>query len=286
MSDNGLSLGGGRGSGFGAGSAAPPPQQQAGGPSVSTSLDSFLAMGGGGAGSFGVLGIPNPANAGFGQAQGPDGTPVYLRPSGALAYLEGDAAVQVTNMSTTELKKIQQVMSASGLLTGNVQYGMPDSPTIRAYEQVLMLSNRLDVSPMVVLGRLGSSARDMMLAEMEKAAAEQRSSGPTRAPFVAQVSNPEELSQFFREAVVERLGSLPEGLDLDTLVDAYQAVQRNAQAAAYNAAPSGGTVEQAMSPDAFVQSQLEEQAPQQLQSNDVVERAGQLFNMLGSFGGQ
>lgn len=288
MSDRGINIGGGRGT---QGAGVSGGQGSSGGPSLDNlygadgqvQIDQFIGFGG--TNMAGVLGIPDPGSVGFQPQQTADGQSVYFRPSGALAYMDGDATRQVTRMSETELKKIQQVMASSGLISGSVQYGMPDTKTINAYEQVLMMSNRLDVSPMVVLGRLGSSARDMMLAEMERAAAEQASSGPSRAPFTAQVANQEDLRRMFQDAVVERLGSMPEGLDLDSLADAYQTVQRNAQAAAYNAAPSGGTVEAAMSPQSFIEGQMEDQAPQQMQSNDVVERAGQLFGILGKFGG-
>lgn len=288
MTDIGISAGGGRGTqgdGLSAGNGASggPSLDSLYGPEGQVQIDQFIGFGS--TNMAGVLGIPDPGSTGFQAQQTADGRTFYFRPSGALAYMEGDATQQVTRMSETELKKIQQVMASSGLISGSVQYGMPDSKTINAYEQVLMMSNRLDVSPMVVLGRLGSSARDMMLAEMEAAARQQAASGPTRAPFVAQVANQEDLRRSFQDAVVERLGSMPEGLDLDALADAYQTVQRNAQASAYNAAPSGGTVEQAVSPQSFIEGQMEAQAPQQMQSNDVVERAGQLFDMLGNFGG-
>ena len=196
-------------------------------------------------------------------------------------WQEGDAAAMVNRMRPSEITKIQQVLAQSGLISGSVQFGLPDSRTVSAYEQVLTMSNRSGLSPLVILGRLASTNRDLMLEEMNRASA----SGPTRAPFTARVSNPDELRRFFHDAVVELTGS-SQNIDIDAMVSAYQTAEKNSQAQAYNAAPTGGTVTDAPSPEEFARQQVEQQAGDEMQANGVVERAGQLFNMLGSFGGQ
>ena len=152
-----------------------------------------------------------------------DGTRTrYQRESGSWAWQEGDAESQIKSMSDKQLKKVQQVLAGAGMLS-NAVYGYADPNTVKAWRTVLEMSNLRDVNPMIILGRLGSTNRDMMLADMAKAAAEQASSGPTRAPFVGQVTNSEDLRKYFQEAVVGLTGQDRGTVDVDAMVKAYQA---------------------------------------------------------------
>ncbi len=188
-----------------------------------------------------------------------------------------------------EIGAIQDILADAGLIKGSYAYDYPDSVTVSAYATVLRMAASSDTAPSVILGRMSASnfARNLgaKAGNIGNALSSAASAGPSRAPFTAQVSNPDELRRFFKEAVVGLTGANRGTVDVDAMVEAYQAVQRNAQAAAYNAAPGGGVVEQAPSAEAFAQDQIEQAAPTEVQSRSVVDRAGDLLGMLGNFGG-
>ncbi len=238
-----------------------------------------------GASGRGILGEPNDrpmvgiVEAGWEDDLGP----VYERPSGGRAWRAGDALYHLQNMSPTQVKKIQRALAGAGAVE-SVNYGRIDQQTIDAFEDVMAVSNQNDIPLMNVLGRMAAGWRDYDLAAKQERAA--RNAGPVRAPFTARVSNAEELRQFFQNELVEMTGSGSTNVDIDRMVRNYQAEQRNAQARAYNAAPTGGVVEAEMSPDAYAEQQFREAAPVEMQANSAIERAGDLLGMLGTFGGQ
>lgn len=234
-------------------------------------------LGSGGGGSSSVIGAD-----GSYTPPGPGG--------GQQPFVAGDASALVNNKSPLEIASIQAVLAEAGVLRSNYSNGRAGPETISAYEEVLRLSNVQGAAPSVVLRNLSAAnfARNLgaSVGNAATQAVNGSGGGATRAPFTAQVTNSDDLREVFRNSVVELTGSNDTGIDVDAMVEAYQSVQKNTQAKAYNTAATGGTVEQAPSIETFARTQLEENAPQQVQSNDVVERAGQLFDMLGSFGGQ
>ena len=221
---------------------------------------------------------------------GADGSYVPPGPPGASPFVYGDAQTILYNSkSPQEIASIQSVLAEAGVLR-NYTNGRVDEDTINAYEEVLRISNSEGKAPSVVLREMSATnfARNLgaNVARAGDRIAQGASAGPTRAPFTARVSNPNDLKRYFRDAVKNATGEYRGQVDIDQMVEAYQAIERNSQAAAYNAAPSGGTVTDAESAESFAERTIGEVAPQQVQTRDVVDRAGQLFDMLGNFGGQ
>lgn len=203
-------------------------------------------------------------------------------------FSDGDAERLLYGLPPQEVANIQWTLSEVGILRKDYTRGRVGPETLTAYEEVLRLSNVEARAPSVILSEMSAQGLGSSVAKAAGRLADEqsRSAGPTRAPFTARVSNPNDLRKYFREAILNATGEYRSQVDVDQMVEAYQAIERNAQAAAYNAAPSGGTVTAPESVESFTERTLEEVVPDQVQTRDVVDRAGQLFGMLGSFGGQ
>lgn len=218
---------------------------------------------------------------------GADGVYVPPGPGGGEApFVFGDASRILYNEKTPDqIAEIQDVLAEAGILRSAFTRGRIGPETLSAYEEVLRQSNSQGAAPSAIISRMAISNFGARVARAGDRIANP-DPGPSRAPFTARASNPADLKRYFRDAVVSATGENRGTVDLDRMVDAYLAVERNAQADAYNTQATGGTVTDPVSLEGFTEDTLAEVVPEEVQTRNVVDRAGQLFGMLGSFGGQ
>ena len=201
----------------------------------------------------------------------------------------GDAELILKRMTPREIAETQDTLMAAGVMRSPIERGRLDPTTVAGYEGVLELSNLQGVAPSSVLRNLSYQGLEMSKKEKQTRLDELAAAAAARTPFVAQVSNADELRSVFGDEVIRLTGENRGTINVDKMVKAYQAEQQNAQARSYNASRPGqpaAVVEGAPSAQAYAENAIAEAAPVETQSRNVVDRAGQLFDMLGTFGGR
>ena len=202
-------------------------------------------------------------------ALGPGGPNTFQNP----LYMEGSEFSMLANMTPQQIAAIQAQLEGLGIIS-DFTPGVMDGSTVSGFGNLLALSNLN-----------GQTWQQMMTTLGEAGGLNGGSGGPTRAPLVTRTSNPETLRRYLRRAVVEMTGSSQSpDIDIDQMVEAYQAIERSHQENLYNAQVTGGEVVEPPSVDEFVQGELEEDFGVEIQANSIAERAGSLLGKIA--GGQ
>lgn len=199
-------------------------------------------------------------------------------PAGDL-YRERDVNQILDRMSPWDLADLQAQLAEAGVLGDGYRESWPDQDTTKAFETVLTLSNRTNRDWRSTVSALQSQALQAEAARLRNQPAPPR--------LTTQVSDPETLRGLFQDKVVGMTGEDRGSVDVDQMVEGYQNLERRYQQQSWNANLRGGGGEIVALPtaEAFAEQAISEAAPTEVQARGVVDRAGDLFGMLGSFGG-
>lgn len=177
-------------------------------------------------------------------------------------YFDGDEWLPA-QLPPDQLAMLQKKMVAAGLLkSGAAQLGIWDVASMSAYKQLLAYANASGLDNAGALDRWG----------------QQHTLDPNagKAPLQVKVSNPDELAQVFRKAVMDTRGEGWDTNKINQMVAAYQGVETGAQQQSYNQQDTGGTVITPPSPTSFAETQVRNEDPLGAQEHDVIKPGGPL----------
>jgi hypothetical protein len=194
----------------------------------------------------------------------------------APGYFDGDEWMFV-DKSPEDIANIQVLLVQAGLLSDDIPIGAWDARSATAFRKILEVANRTGTDWSTAL--LGYADKPTLGDLLGK--------GSTRAPFVARLSNPDDLKEVFKQAAYNRLGGkgFVDDEQLQRFVDTYQEQEMRAQRAAYNAAPSGGTVTEAPAADVEAEAALKEADPAGFKAAGFARYASVLESLIGGTGG-
>lgn len=162
-----------------------------------------------------------------------------------------------------QLASLQRRMVTAGLLkSGEAQLGVWDTASVTAYTKLLEYANASGLDNAAALDR------------WEAAHAADPNAG--RAPLQVKVTNPDELAQVFRAAVINTRGEGWASDKIQQMVNAYQGIESGAQQQAYNMQDTGGTVVAPPSAQSFAETQVRQQDPLGAQEHDIIKPGGPL----------
>lgn len=189
----------------------------------------------------------------------------------AADYFDGDEWAP-QGWGPERMAELQLAMHKAGLLSDSVHIGEWLEESANAFKNVLEFANRTGVSWEDALGRMASSPTLKSL----------KGSGPTRAPFAARLSNPEDLREVFKQSAYGLLGGkgFIDDTQLDQMVSAYHQIETSSQRSAYDAAGAGGAATEAPRPDTFAEGQLEELDPEGVKAGRMASYVGALEGLL------
>lgn len=222
------------------------------------------------------------------------------------AYYEDDVLRPAT-LDPGSIGQLQGALAAAGLL-GDFRYGIWDETSQDAYRSLLGEANAAGLSAMAMLQNRASTV-DMPGAGSEGGRGHwemDENGNPVfvEDPYVApplelRTTNKADLANVFRSAVIDKMGEGWSQQQINELVDAYNWQEIKVQTDAYNqqvaleradfegTRGAGGetiTVEQAPSPEAFLDEQLRAKDPEGYQEgqliNDVIP---QFFDLMGGW---
>lgn len=290
-------------------------------PQAQADIEAAIAAAGGGGGSVGSppkpLGVPAPftdpdTGETFEWAQNVErdwGTETRT-PGGGLTYqqrrynqvvppryMDGDQ-FDIYSMTPQRISYLQRSLVQAGLLDPQElqSYGFVgpagDDPTFAAYEQAMMFANQAGYTTvdqaLVALqsGRYGTGPGGRRTP--------QGGGGGGRLP--AQISNADDLRRVFKATVIDTLGQGWDEDRIDSMVAAYQAIERGQVEAAEQMAlrageasaasgqfVSSGTLEAPPSPETFAAQFARGQDPTGAQANDFLGAANQFLGLLGQW---
>ena len=205
-----------------------------------------------------------------GMSQIPDGTSNFQP-----RYREGAEWDLIGKMTPAQIEKLQRALEAGGLLSSSdYSPGNINGNTVAAFEFVLGQANSQGKAwETLVFGQGGLS---------NSIGGGGGGGGGGRAPLTTQVSNPSTLRRLFRQAMVEMTGSKQDGFNVDQMVEAYQAVERQYQISAYGKQETGGELVAPPDANTFAQDQLESQYGNEVGANNFAEQAGGLLARIAS----
>lgn len=186
-------------------------------------------------------------------------------------YFDGDQWVPAS-LPPDQLAMLQKKMVSAGLLkSGEAQLGIWDTASMGAYTKLLAYANASGMDSVTALDRWG----------------QQHILDPNagKAPLQVHLSDPGELAQVFRAAVISTRGEGWATDKINQMVAAYQGVERTAQTQAYGMQDTGGTVVQPPSPTSFAQTQVRKEDPLGAQEHDVIGQGGPLDAFRQMLGG-
>lgn len=196
-------------------------------------------------------------------------------------YKVGDANDYIASLTPDKLKEFQKILLQAGIIPSYDNGNPADKNTIAGYEYILTEANVSGEPPSRIVRKHAMKGLTSRISQAASNVANERLSGPTRAPFTARISNSDELRNVFKQAVISATGEDRGDIDIDRMVRTYQAMEQNQQADVYNRAPSGGVFEDIPSAETFAEDQIREAAPTRVEARDAVDYAGELLGMLG-----
>lgn len=230
-------------------------------------------------------------------AVGPDGTPIYKPftasvPGGHWYDHVTGATVEVPpryfsgaewlpgSLPPDKIAALQKGMVQAGLLKpGQAQLGIWDPASVNAYQNLLAFAN--------------SSGLDAQTALMrwQSAHTQTGDTGTPHQPLVVQLTNPDDLKQVFRKAVIDTLGQGWTSDQLDQMVNTYQGMQRSAQEQQYQMTGSGsstdpgqgGTITAPPDPTTFATQQAQQQNPNLAQEHSALGFVDQFKQLVGQY---
>ncbi len=202
-------------------------------------------------------------------------------------YFDGDDWVP-SSYSAVEIFQLQTALAKVGLLRGTWSGGYWDDATRKAYRELLGMANSKgsDADPLLndmlaQVQELGSAL--FTIDENGNIVMTRTGEGTeTRAPLVTRTTDPASLRNVFRRSVIELLGEGWSEDQINKMVAAYNSMEVERQTAAYNAQPTGGTVQDIPTPEAFIESEVQEQDPTGVQANQALGFASDFMQLAGS----
>lgn len=178
--------------------------------------------------------------------------------------------------SPNSVASLQSDLVAAGLLSKKgFSLGVYDDSTRNAFKKVLTYANRSGLTSI-------DEAIGTFLNQPRGGAG---AGGRTRAPFSAQLPNPDDVKAIVDATVPKIIGRTLTDPEKQAVIAAYNAVATGAQQASYNAAESGGTVTEAPSVDTFVENKAKELAPEEANTFQKFSLVGDVIGLLGLNGG-
>lgn len=238
-------------------------------------LEELLAAisAGGSADPNAPIGVPSGYQApfetsqGFQPGSGPAITVEDYRPD---PYMPGDD-LRPASLPPERIIGIQQSLVDAGLLRGRFQAGVWDATTRNAYRTLLGYANQLGTTDEFALRRWAATG----MGEVEPASA-------PRQPFVATVSNPDDIRALLRDAFREKVGSGKiDDARLDAMVKAYQGSEVGAQRSQYDAQETGGTVTAPPDISTFADIEARKTNPVGYRAHQYIDKFSAITEMLG-----
>lgn len=180
-----------------------------------------------------------------------------------------------------QIVAVQQRLVDAGLLRGTFRVGVWDQASRNAYKTVLGYANQLGTKVDYAFERWIASG----LGEYDTTPAQER------APFSAEVTHPDDIRAGLREFFRDKTGTGKiDDAKLDAMVRAWQGEEVTAQRAAYDAAPTGGTVTATRDFGSFAEEQAQKVDPVGFRAHEYLDKFSAIAGMLGgqdpSVGGQ
>lgn len=201
-----------------------------------------------------------------------------MRASKTGGYVTGDEWLPV-NESPATIEDLQRRLYEAGLLPADAEFtpGYFDEPTRKAFKDLLGWSNGKRKDWLTTLEDL----RTNPVPSDEKGAAIQ--------PFVAQVSNPDDIKKNIRDSFREMIGSGDvDANELQALVAEFQGEQVASQRSMYDAYQDGsggvgpgGTVTAPPSIETFVEQKAQQSNPTAFSAYKYLDKFSAISDMLG-----
>lgn len=208
--------------------------------------------------------------------------------AGYPTYFNGDEYIPA-NFPATSIWLIQQQLAKVGLLRGNFSKQVWDPTTRNAYKQLLALANAQGINAEQALtqmmnnvGEVGTEGGGGQYTTDENGNIIPVG-GSQAAPLVTRTSDPTQLRQLFRKAVIEQLGEGWSQDKINAMVAAYNQIEISKQTQA-NAMQqgAGGTISDIPSPESFIQGQVEAQDPIGVQTHQALDFTGEFMEMANN----
>ena len=187
------------------------------------------------------------------------------------------AELAPASMSPESIVGLQQQLVDAGLLRGTFRVGVWDSASTSAYRSLLSYANQLGTTDAFALERWVSTG----MGEYDPTPTE-------RAPFVAEVSHPDDVKAALRDTFREKVGFGKIDEDrLDAMVRAWQGEEVGAQRAEYDMAanPAGGTVTAPREFSVFAEEQARKANPVGFSAHTYLDKFSAIAGMLGGQNG-
>jgi hypothetical protein len=206
--------------------------------------------------------------------------PYAIRPG----YFQGSEYELIQNMMPEKIKPIQDAMVRAGLMKGEFNYGNWDDASAVPFRRVLQYANVRGFKWEDALDELSSDAN--LMDRFGKPIGGGGSGLPKRAPFAAQLENPEDLKKVFQQVLYNTMGGnfSDDPGAADKFVQAYQDVQTKAQRSHYDAAVSGGATTDAPTDSVFAADQMKAADPNGAKAEKFMGYGNVLESLIGSGG--
>jgi hypothetical protein len=178
--------------------------------------------------------------------------------------------------SPAAIAGLQSDLVGAGLLSQKgFSLGIYDDATRNAYKKVLSYANRAGITSI-------DEALGVFLRSPKGGSG---GGGSKRAPFRAELPNPEDIKAVIDATVPNLIGRTLSAQEKDAVVAAYTAVVTGAQRSAYNTAETGGAVTAAPDVGTFVKTRAKELYGEEADVYDKFTRTTDAMRILG-IGGQ
>lgn len=170
----------------------------------------------------------------------------------APGFFEGDEYGLMAGKSFEDVSRMQQALVQAKLMKGNWQNGVWDDNSADSFKDVLQYANRRGFTVQAAIDELANNQ-----GLRDKNGNPVKSGLPSRAPFVAQLTNPDDLHKVFKQALYNTTGgNFGTDEDAQKYVQAYQDAEMKAQRANYDKATSGGEITKPPAADVAAEDQI------------------------------
>lgn len=171
------------------------------------------------------------------------------------------------------IESMQADLIAAGLMSrSGLRPGVYDDRTRAAYKKLLEFANRQGINRADALQRLieGTTRGG--------------GGGPTRAPLVVQLTNPDTIRRLIDQTAPDIIGRRLSDAETQQLIGAYQSLESSAQRGAYNTATAGGTVTEPPDLQTFAEKKAKELHPLEADTFDRFRLGSEVLGILGLTG--
>lgn len=200
-----------------------------------------------------------------------------VKPRYRVGYLNSkEFSRELGGMDSDVITKYQEAFYDLGLLT-KFTPGKMDGPTRAIFKDMVTTANQS-----------GKRWQDVFMKTLETGTVGYDTpgdSGPERAPFQAILDDPVTLREAF-QSTAQKLygGDLPDA-EVNAMVDAFRAQQLAKQKAKYDTDETGGQIDNEVSPDDFISSEIKAKHPDQVAKVEFNGTLSSLFAETAKTGG-